>query len=94
MTRKSSTWADYYSRRRVLLYTLLLGPLCMLAAEAWFQDLTNPLVVFAVWMVASLLAGLHLQAFACPRCDHKFFPRKPLLGLWAKRCSSCMLPKD
>ncbi len=92
MPRRASTWADYYRRRRVVACTLLLGPFAMLAAHAWI-DLTHPIVLVVAWILAIVVSALYLQAFICPRCDGRFFPRTPLLGLRARRCHRCMVSK-
>jgi hypothetical protein len=93
------TWADYRKRARLFWLLLLLGPVAALAAGAFWlvehiglHGLGWPL---GAWLVALLAAARHWQSFRCPRCERRFFNRRPLLlPLLAKRCVNCLLPRE
>lgn len=92
-------WSDYRRRSRLFWCALLLGPvIVLLVATEWLLErhgvhgLAWPL---AAWSLTVLATGLHWQAFRCPRCNRRFFRRRPLLlALRASHCRQCMLPKD
>lgn len=94
-----ANWAVYHGRRRMFLAVLLAGPVAafllagVVLVPAW--GTAGLLAPYAAWLLASLVAGLRWQACLCPRCEEEFFPQKPaILGLAARQCVHCMLPKD
>lgn len=94
-----STWADYRRRSRFFWGLLVFGPIAAVAVGAlWLVEhigLHGLVWPVAAWLVALLLAAWHWQSFHCPRCERRFFERRPLfLALRAKRCVNCMLSKD
>ena len=98
-TTDISTWADYRARMRLLLVVMLLGLVVVLmGASAYLVErhgrvgLVWPLLA---WAAAVVCAGIRLQGFRCPRCQHHFFRRSPpLLALRARQCVNCSLPKE
>lgn len=94
-----STWADYHARSRTFWGVLVLGLVAAVAAAEFLlieslgaRGLWLPLLA---WAIAAAWAGHRLQAFICPRCEHRFFRRSPpLLPLRAHRCVHCLLTKD
>ncbi len=99
MTAARSTWADYHLRSRTFWGVLVLGLMTAVAAAELVlieslgaRGLWWPLLA---WAVSVAWVGHRLQAFICPRCEHRFFRRSPpLLPLRAHRCVHCMLTKD
>ena len=95
----ASTWADYRIRARLFWLLLLVGPfVALVTAELWLIEhygLHGLVWSLAAWLGALLLAAWHWQSFRCPRCERRFFERRPLLlALRARRCINCMLSKE
>lgn len=88
-------WAEYLTWRRALWGVVLLGPFVAVGAFVAISGSGRMHVPLLAWVVVVALVGLRLQRFRCPRCHRNFFPKRPLLlGLMARRCVSCMLPKE
>lgn len=96
---KTSTWADFRARKRLLMAVLVLGPVVvlMVASEYFIETHGRKALIWPLlaWAAAAVYAAFRLQGFRCPRCQRRFFRRSPpLLALRARQCVSCSLPKE
>ena len=94
-----STWADYRTRKRLLLAVMLPGLVVVLMGAAAYlierHGRAGLYCSLAAWAAAVVYAGIRLQDFRCPRCRRRFFHRSPpLLALRGKQCVNCSLPKE
>lgn len=89
------SWVEYLTWRRLLVGLILLGPLVAVVVSVLVTGSDRVLLPLLAWGLLVVLVGYRLQRFRCPRCHHRFFRQRPvLLGLIARRCVVCMLPKE
>jgi hypothetical protein len=98
----SAAWQD--RRRRMLAFkTIQFGFLGLFIFVAFLSSrvkLPNQvLLVFPIWFMAYIIAGVWLNRFRCPRCGHLYYLRMRWHGYMERQnkwrdCRHCGLPQD
>ena len=98
----ATAWRD--RRRRMAVFKTVQISFFPLVFVLWFLSSIYPqwgklIVLFPVWLVAYMIAGIWLNRFKCPRCGKLYYWRVQLKGSFERGmrwrdCHHCGLRQD
>ena len=90
----TAAWRDY-RRRRNLLFAAWIGGWFGIMLTIWLGVPFITWIAAAAWMTTSLVTGIRLYGFPCPRCAKTFLSRHWVLNSGPQRqaCVWCGLRK-
>jgi hypothetical protein len=101
MSGRARDWPEY-KRLRNRLVLLALGPQALVFAS-WLVLPTSVLLGNAYWIALGIFGLCQsvlffatlvtLSKWQCPRCGERFYSWRHGLGIFARKCYSCGLPK-